>query len=139
MRGEPLKLCKQLGLLFAETLELLRFPTEVIGFSTLDTDVRSEVSARTGTPEEELSRRFNRFVPLYHAVLKGFGEPWREVAGRMGKAEVKALTPLGESLLFAGGRLSMRPERRKVLFCLTDGKPVAGCYDESATLAHACR
>jgi cobalamin biosynthesis protein CobT len=139
MRGDPLKLCKQLGLLFAETLELLRFPTEVIGFSTLDTDVRAEVAARIGMPEEELSRRFNRFVPLYHAVFKGFNEPWRQVAGRLGKADVKALTPLGESLLFAGRRLSLRPERRKVLFCLTDGKPVAGCYDEAVTLAHACQ
>ena len=139
MRGDPLKLCKQLGLLFAETLELLHFPTEVIGFSTLDTDVRSEAAVRTGIPEEDLSQRFNRFVPLYHAVIKGFNEPWREVAGRMGNADVKALTPLGESLLFAGRRLSLRAERRKVLFCLTDGKPVAGCYDEGVTLAHACQ
>ena len=28
---------------------------------------------------------------------------------------------------------------RKVLFCLTDGKPVVGAWDEKVTLEHACR
>ena len=51
--------------------------------------------------------------------------------------ETQVLTPLGESLIFAGKRLSVRPERRKVLFCLTDGKPVIGCRDENVTMEHA--
>ena len=32
----------------------------------------------------------------------------------------------------------MRPEARKVLFCLTDGQPVVGAWDEQVTFEHAC-
>ncbi|MFW6119030.1 MAG: cobaltochelatase CobT-related protein [Planctomycetota bacterium] len=139
MRGEPMRLCRRLGLLFAETLEGIGFPTEILAFSTLDEDMMAEAAQQSGVSQDELSRRYSRFMPLYLGVLKGFTEPWREVAGRMGSLQVKHLTPLGEALLFAGRRLARRAERRKVLFCLTDGKPVAGCYDESVTTDHARR
>lgn len=138
MNGRAIGLCRQLALAFAETLDMLGFPTEIIGFSTVERDVRREVSEQTGIPEEELSKRFARFVPLYHAIYKAFGEPWRTAAGRFGSMQTKSLTPLGESLLFAGKRLSTRPEKRKVLFCLTDGKPIVGAWDEHITFAHAC-
>ena len=77
-------------------------------------------------------------MPLYHAIYKQFGEPWRSAAGRFGGIRTQSLTPLGESLLFAGKRLAHRPEKRKVLFCLTDGKPVVGAWNEQVTLDHAC-
>jgi cobalamin biosynthesis protein CobT len=77
-------------------------------------------------------------VPLYHALFKTFEEPWRRAAGRFGNVTTMSLTPLGESLLFAGRRLAQRPERRKVLFCLTDGNPVVGAWDEQVTFDHAC-
>ncbi|MCK4374872.1 MAG: hypothetical protein KAX19_06060, partial [Candidatus Brocadiae bacterium] len=124
MSGPSIDLCRKLALVFAETLEVLGFPTEVVGFSTLDDDVRARVAQETGVPEEELAKRYSRFVPLYHALFKTFDEPWKKVAGRIGAVQTRSLTPLGESLLFAGKRLAQRPESRKVLFCLTDGKPV---------------
>jgi len=109
MSGDQIRLCRQLALLFAETLSVLSFPTEIIGFSTVDRDLRSEVSQQTGEDMEKLARRFTRMVPLYHAVFKTFDEPWRRAAGRLRHVECKALTPLGESLLFAGRRLAGRP------------------------------
>lgn len=138
MSGPSIELCCQLALVFTETLDVLGFPTEIIGFSTVDSDVRQQVSAETGISEEELAKRFTRFVPLYHAVYKDFNEPWRKVAARLGGIRTQSLTPLGESLLFAGRRLARRPEERKVLFCLTDGKPVVAAWDEDVTLEHAC-
>jgi len=138
MSGPAIDMCQKLSILFGETLDMLGFPTEVIGFSTLDTDVRAEVARETGVTEEELAKRFSRFVPLYHAIYKAFGEPWRQVAGRFGTMGTKSLTPLGESLLFAGKRLASRPESRKIVFCLTDGKPVVGAWDENVTWDHAC-
>jgi len=138
MSGAQIELCRQLALIFAELLHIVGFPTEIIGFSTVDRDLRSEVAQETGEDQEELARRFTRMVPLYHAIFKAFEEPWRGAAPRMGQATCKALTPLGESLLFAGRRLLRRPERRKVLFCLTDGKPVVGAWDEQVTMDHAC-
>lgn len=138
MSGPAIGMCQKLAILFGETLDMLGFPTEVIGFSTLDADVRAEVSRETGVPEEELAKRFSRFVPLYHAIYKAFDEPWKKVTGRFGGMGTKSLTPLGESLLFAGKRLASRPESRKIVFCLTDGKPVVGAWDENVTWDHAC-
>jgi len=138
MSGAQIELCKQLALVFAETLHVLGFPTEVIGFSTVDRDLRSEVAQETGADIDELAKRFSRFVPLYHAIYKQFNEPWRNAASRFGGIRTQSLTPLGESLLFAGKRLARRPEKRKVLFCLTDGKPVVGAWNEQVTMQHAC-
>ena len=139
MGGAQIQLCRQLALIFAETLDKLSFPTEIIGFSTVDRDLRAEIAQETGAEIEELAKRFSRMVPLYHAIYKQFNEPWRNAAGRFGGIRTQSLTPLGESLLFAGKRLAHRPEKRKVLFCLTDGKPVVGAWDERVTLQHACQ
>ena len=138
MAGAQIRICRRLGLIFGETLSRLSFPTEIIGFSTVDRDLRDEVIRETGQDREELARRYSRMVPPYHAILKQFDEPWRRGAARMGGAHTRVLTPMGESLLFAGRRLAMLPENRKVLFCLTDGKPVVGAWDESVTQSHAC-
>jgi len=138
MSGPAIDMCQKLAVLFGETLDVLGYPTEVIGFSTLDADVRGEVSRETGMPEEDLAKRFSRFVPLHHSVFKAFEEPWRQVTGRFGSMGTKSLTPLGESLLFAGKRLAPRPESRKIAFCLTDGKPVVGAWDENVTWDRAC-
>jgi len=35
--------------------------------------------------------------------------------------------------------LAFRPESRKIVFCLTDGKPVVGAWDENVTWDHACQ
>jgi cobaltochelatase CobT len=138
MNGAPIQLCRQLALVFAESLNVLGFPTEILGFSTLDNDIQAQAAQETGLSLEDLRQRFTRFLPLYHAVLKTFDEPWKQVAGRFVAVRTKSLTPLGESLIFAGKRLIRRPEKRKVLLCLTDGKPVVGCLDEDITLQHAC-
>jgi cobalamin biosynthesis protein CobT len=139
MSGQSIDVCKQVALVFAETLSVLGFPTEIIGFSTLDDDLRGRVAQDTGVSEEDLAKRFARFVPTYHALYKSFEEPWTQVAARIGAMGTRSLTPLGESLLFAGRRLYCRPESRKVLFCLTDGKPVVGAWDEQVTFDHACQ
>ena len=138
MAGQQIRICRRLALIFGETLSRLSFPTEIIGFSTVDRDLRAEVIRETGQKREDLARRYSRMVPIYHAILKRFGEPWRRGAARMGNAHTRVLTPMGESLLFAGRRLARRQEKRKVLFCLTDGKPVVGAWDESVTQSHAC-
>ncbi len=137
MRGPQIKLCRHLALVFAQTLSLLEFPTEIIAFSTADRDLRYEISQETGVSEQELARRYSRIIPLYHAVFKQFDEPWKKAARRLGQLRSQALTPLGESLLFAAGRLARREERRKVLMCLTDGEPVTGAWNEQVTFEHA--
>ncbi len=138
MAGKQVRMARRLALIFGETLSRLSYPTEIIGFSTVDHDLRNEVIRETGQPREELAKRYSRMVPLYHALIKRFDEPFPQGAARMGNAHTRVLTPLGESLIFSGKRLASRPESRRVLFCLTDGKPVVGAWDESATVSHAC-
>ena len=137
MSGDQIELCRRLALLFGETLERLSFPTEIIGFSTDDRDLRDDIGRQTGQTHEEISALYTRLVPLRHVVFKTFREPWRAAAGRLGRVECLSLTPLGESLLFAGRRLAAMPEKRKVLLCLTDGQPVVGTPDEIVTFEHA--
>lgn len=66
-----------------------------------------------------------RQEPLRHRVYKEFSERWDEgkVLKRLSKIDTQDGTPTGESLLFAAEALSRRPERRKILFFLTDGEP----------------
>ncbi len=121
MNGEKLKLCAQVGMIFGEALSRLEFPTEIIGFSTGEFD--------SGDPSDE---RYHRFVSLHHVLYKGFDETWRIGANRLSTMTAMSLTPIGESLLFAGKRLAQRKEYRKLLFCVTDGQPTVGVRGDSA-------
>ena len=102
MQGRKLELARQTALVFCEALDRLGIATSVIGFTTADTTNRrtQELSADSGISVKELTTRF-RCAPLRHVVVKSFEEPWRTAVGRLPGLTATALTPLGESLLFA--------------------------------------
>ena len=61
-------------------------------------------------------------VRLQH--LKGFGEPWNEATrARVGAVKPGYYTRMGAAIRHATLQLSARPERRRLLMLLTDGKP----------------
>ncbi|HUW35485.1 MAG TPA: hypothetical protein VM223_28075 [Planctomycetota bacterium] len=136
MRGAKLELAMKTAIVFCEALERLAIPSSVIGFSTAESDLLKRVAEQSGTKESDLVRQY-RFVPLRHTILKRFEEPWRKVSGRFTTIHSQNLTPLGESLLFAARDIAGRREERKVIMCLTDGKPVAGIDPEDVTFQHA--
>jgi nitric oxide reductase NorD protein len=61
-------------------------------------------------------------VRLQH--LKDFGEPWADAArARVGAIKPGFYTRMGAAIRHAILQLSVRPERRRLLMLLTDGKP----------------
>ena len=61
-------------------------------------------------------------VRLQH--LKGFGETWNPVArARVGAVKPGYYTRMGAAIRHATQQLSVRPERKRLLMLLTDGKP----------------
>jgi len=136
MRGTKIELAAQTSLVFSESLDRLGIPSAVVGFSTRASDTVKSISCQSGIPEAELAKQF-RFLPLEHTIFKRFDEPWRKVSGRFTAMTPQNLTPLGESLLFAARIIAGRSEERKIILCLTDGKPVVGFDPEAVTFQHA--
>ena len=125
------------ALAFTESLERLAIPVSVEGFSTADSNTEIQLlrhKLEQGDPEIVLGLRM---VPLVHTRFKSFAEPLRVALPRFASERVHELTPLGESLLQSARLLCERPEKRRLLFCLTDGKPIAGVGDEGITFRHA--
>jgi cobalamin biosynthesis protein CobT len=116
------KLAADAALVFCETLSRLNVKTSVIGFTTSSADLTAQAKRQTGLAEDELGCRY-RLQPLRHTMYKRFDEPFPAVSGRMENTNPSGWTPLGESMLFAARELAARPEERKVLFVLTDGRP----------------
>lgn len=138
MGCNKLRLAENTAMVFCEALSRLNIPTSVIGFSTMNYTLEKMASKQMGVSAADVKNRF-RLHPLCHTVYKRFGEPFAKVSGRMEGMSAKSITPLGESMLFAARQLANRPEERKVLFVMTDGKPVAGLDPEEITFAHAKR
>lgn len=138
MSGHKLDLAESTAMVFSEALARLDIPTCVVGFSTMGYSLDTVASQQTGMKVDELRGKF-RLQPLCHTVYKRFSEPFAKVSGRMESMSAKSITPLGESMLFAARHLLQRPEERKALFVMTDGKPVAGIAPEDITFAHAKR
>jgi cobalamin biosynthesis protein CobT len=137
MCGRKLNLARDTALVLCEALSRLNIPTAVWGFSTAIHGSRlKDASRTTGIPEGDLEKVY-RFAPLLHECFMRFDEPFRKVGGRFASMEAHMLTPLGESMLFAARELSRRPEPRKVLLALTDGRPTVGMGDETTTFQHA--
>jgi cobalamin biosynthesis protein CobT len=120
-RGKS-KLAADTALVFCEALSRLGVKTSVVGFTTSGINLTAQAKRQTGLDEKELGSRY-RLQPLLHTMYKRFDESFQAVSGRMENINSSGLTPMGESMLFAARELAARPEERKVLFVLTDGKP----------------
>lgn len=129
MQGSRLRIATQLALLFSETLELLKIPNEVLGFTTTTSsafyDMRSEQADGIINQKRLV---FNRISPLMLYECKEFTDSFRKAQISIGRLNTKAdcyNNVDGESLLWAAKRLIARQEKRKILIVLTDGVPQA--------------
>lgn len=138
MGSAKLRLAEKTAMVFCEALARLNIVTSVIGFSTMKYTLEKIASKQMGMPAAEIRNRF-RLHPLCHTIYKRFGESFAKVSARMEDMTAKSITPLGESMLFAARQLVGRPEERKVLFVMTDGRPVTGINPEDVAFAHAKR
>lgn len=132
MRGDRIQLSAKIAVAFCETLEKLQIKTEVLTFTTENSNVGKYVDQAmidTNMSGYDLRERYTRFLPLYTQIIKEFDEPLAKAKGRFSKIESRKmhLTPLHEPLLIAAKRLAMRPEPRKLCLVLTDGAPELEC------------
>ncbi len=64
MNGPRIYLARQVAILFAETLNQLRIPSEVIGFTTEPSKrAFARLTRETGMDLQELSKLYTRFFP----------------------------------------------------------------------------
>lgn len=137
MNGRKLDLARTTALVMGEALDRLHIPTMIVAFSTAQGGVPlREAAKQTGIPASELENKY-RFAPLVHEIFKAFDEPFRHASARFDALRTHMLTPLGESMLFAARALAKRPESRRVLMVLTDGRPTVGLGNDVSTLNHA--
>lgn len=121
MGGSKIKIAIETAIVFSSVLESLNVPHEVLGFTTKNWNG----PLRTG---------YNRTVALNHVVFKDFNERLVSVKGRfsciLNGYDFLKHNVDGEAVLWAGGRLSVRPENRKLLVVLSDGMPECGSNRE---------
>lgn len=102
---------------FAVTFQDLKIPFEVIGFQDFGWDSNHPI------PEEEISNRFTRYTPRTFNVFRTFDENFNDVVlAKLMQTRASGITPILDGLDFAGRRLLVRPEEKKLLILITDGE-----------------
>lgn len=116
-----------------EALGDLRIPTEALTFTTGNAMDINQVMQQTGLDAHKLRERYGRLSNLEIGLVQQFGEPVKAVLTRLPSIHGSGLTPLGEAMQITATRLVNRPETRRILLVLTDGK--AGCEGGSDSAA----
>lgn len=104
-------------LAFAETLEALNIPFEVVDHTT----GAPWASSRNCTQEER--NLYARRGTFDAQVYKTFDETWATVRYRLAAYRARSNTYDGEALMMAARRIVDRKEKRKVIFLMDDGLP----------------
>lgn len=111
------------AVLFLESFAPTGIKTELLGYTTGEMfSVKRECDAEG--KEVYVGRKYGRIEQLVTYVFKTFDEPYNAVVKkRIGYSKNLETDQNcdGDSLLVAYDRLRVRPERRKILFMLTDG------------------
>jgi hypothetical protein len=111
---------RQATIVFAEVLNRLRVPFEIIGFSTEDYEAKTAM--RLGlSPAHKY--RFHRCSPLQHMLYKSFDEQYMYVKTRLLSMRPRFNNWDEEHLAFAFRRIVTRRELDKVIVILSDGQP----------------
>ena len=124
MAGRKALVAAQSAIALSETLNLVNIPFAVYGF---DNDLPMAWRAR------ESKDIYNRFERNRLDVFKDFSEPFEAVKTRMVNVTGRGNNVDGEFVMQVGRILASRPERRKILFVLSDGVPLA---DANSSILH---
>lgn len=119
-----------------ESLADLKVSTEAFTFTTGSAYSMYHVAQSTGEDPGELRNRYSRFANLEIGLIKQFDEPVKTALRRLPSIRGSGLTPLGEAMHIGAQRIITRPETRKIMVVLTDGR--AGCEArDDAAVRHA--
>ena len=112
-----------------EALGDLKIATEAFTFTTGHACDLNQAAQTCDQEPVQLRERFSRFSNLEIGVVKHFAETAKVAMRRLPSIRGTGLTPLGEAMNVGASRLIVRPETRKIMLVLTDGK--AGCEGQS--------
>jgi cobalamin biosynthesis protein CobT len=114
-----------------EALDDLRTPTEAFTFTTGDRFTAQDVLKQTGEDLGAIHQRFSRLANLRIGLIKRYDEPVKTALRRLPRIQGTGLTPLGEAMQIGAKRIIVRPELRRIMLVLTDGR--AGCEAPDAS------
>lgn len=120
-----------------EALADLKIAAEALTFTTGNEVNTAQISQLSGQDASKLRERYARLANLEIGLICRFGEPVKAALRRLPGVRGSGLTPLGEAMQIAAGRLVARPENRRILLVLTDGK--AGCEGSGETAMNHAR
>jgi cobalamin biosynthesis protein CobT len=107
-------------IVFAQALDAINIPFEVVGYSTGDAHI-GVGRYYNAKPAERLL--YARWGNLLLTKYKGYDERWQTVAPRIMAARAHDNTYDGECVKLACQRLIRQKQTRKVLFIMNDGDP----------------
>jgi len=133
--GQPKKFegARKAAIACGNVCQALRLPFAVYGFSTghIPYSVTVNEEEKILHSLKENIELYNRFVPLHHRIFKDFNENYETVKYRMMQIYPSHANCDNESIMWAAEKLWQRPEKRKILFVLSDGMPSATGSDRS--------
>ncbi|HOW73761.1 MAG TPA: VWA domain-containing protein [Phycisphaerae bacterium] len=136
MTSRKMDVARQAMRVLLESLGDLKIATEAFTFTTGDRFNLAEAAKLTGQDPNQLHGRFSRFGNLEIGLIKQYQEPVKVALRRLPTVRGSGLTPLGEAMQIGAARLSVRPESRRIMLVLTDGKAGCECGD-AAAIDHA--
>ena len=134
MHSRKMDVARQAMRVLLEALADLKIATEAFTFTTGDRFNLSKACQVTGQSPVQLQDRFSRFGNLEIGLIKRFEEPVNTALKRLPGIRGTGLTPLGEAMQIGASRLLPRPESRRIILVLTDGRAGCECGDGSSQL-----
>lgn len=124
-KGNGAYYAQRTAIALAEAWSALGVANEWLGFTARDL-------TPTGIVEADLDGPFFCRPPLLHIIVKAFDESMRTARARFGGIRGVHSNVDGEAVLWAWRRLIVRPEKRKILVVISDGRPAAwnGCFEK---------
>jgi cobaltochelatase CobT len=124
MRGRPITVAAMSAEILAKTLEACGLKVEILGFTTVEWKGGNSRKKwqDAGSPNSP-----GRLNDLRHIIYKSADTPWRKARKNLGvtlKEGILKENIDGEAIIWACKRLSMRPEKRRILMVISDGAPV---------------
>ncbi len=107
---------KRTAICLVEAWEPLRIPNEFMGFTN------SYSRSAPGAPDPDTVRR----SPFDFTIFKAWGEPLKACRERFSTIQGYSDNADGEAVQAAACRLAARPEKRKILVVISDGRPACG-------------
>jgi cobaltochelatase CobT len=125
MTARKMEVARDAVRVLIEALATLNVATETFTFTTGDDFDMSRATAESNEDVSELRERFSRLSNLQIGLIKSYDEPVKVALRRLPSVRGTGLTPLGEAMQIGAARLIVRPETRKIMLVVTDGR--AGC------------